>query len=278
MKITDTNNTKAKSVIFAIMDYYGFPYEGNFNGNYIWEKSVGEHCKVSDPGYMCTLKWVKVWIADDKPIISVFAGYNSEDHNRLNHTFTYFDPDEFKQLIDTQPWIWDILKPEEYVEVKMPDNLIPFSELYKNGVRPGDIVVEAWKTKNRIAYNFMLLRSTFPKYYDTSLCCNLLPQEFEGKMHLYQIGFHWSCSTDSLKFRVATKEERKAFIEACISRLHTPVDPDGWGWGINEYAQIIGNMRRDKLISDAKARKLSKELIEIHGVDLLKHCKETYGY
>lgn len=59
---------------------------------------------------------------------------------------------------------------------------------------------------------------------------------------------------------------------------HAYIDPDGWGWGINEYAQIIGNMRRDKLISDAKARKLSKELIEIHGVDLLKHYKETYDY
>ena len=277
MKITDTNNTKAKSVIFAIMDYYGFPYEGNFNGNYIWEKSVGEHCKVSDPGFMCTCKWVKVWLADDKPIISVFAGYNSEDHNRLNHTFTYFDPDEFKQLIDTQPWIWDILKPEEHKKVEWPKDLIPYKELFKSGIRHGDIVAEAWKCKDRIAWNFMLLRSTFPKYYDTSLCCSLLPTD-ENKMHLSQIGFHWCGSTDSLKFRKATDEEKKMFIDACISRLHTPVDPDGWGWGLNEYAQIIGNMQRDKLLTKTQAKKLSKELVSIHGVNLLKLYQERYGY
>ena len=159
-----------------------------------------------------------------------------------------------------------------YIEARSTQN-----ELFKKGIRHGDIVAEAWKRKDKIAWNFMLLRSTFPKYYDTSLCCSLLPTD-ENKMHLSQLGFHWCCSTDSLKFRKATDEEKKMFIDACISRLHTPVDPDGWGWGLNEYAQIIGNMQRDKLLTKTQAKKLSKELVSIHGVDLLKLCEERYGY
>lgn len=200
-----------------------------------------------------------------KGLILYHAEYENHDRQYFART-----PEDFYQ---------NFKEAEESNEksVEMPKDLIPYNELYDNGVRVGDIIAQPWRHKEGIAWEFVLLRKNFPENYDASLCCYLPPSP-QDKMYLTQIGFHWCGDVENLKFRKATEEERKMFIDACIRRLKVPIDKDGWGWQKEHYSQILGNMRREKLISNKEADKLNKELMDIHGVDLLKFYKETYGY
>lgn len=154
----------------------------------------------------------------------------------------------------------------------------PFTidDLAKNGVKVGDIVASKSSPYTNFT-DFCLLRKGFPENYNTSLCCN----STSYGMHLYQIGFHYM-GTPRSRFRKTTDEEKQMFIDACIKRLHEPIKKDNngyvWGWDEDEYAQILGNMVRDGLISMDKGEKLSKELKKIHNVDLLKLYKINYGF
>lgn len=151
-----------------------------------------------------------------------------------------------------------------------------FDELKDNDVKVGDIVASKSSPHTNFT-DFCLLRKGFPEHYDTSLCCNLT----SNGMHLYQIGFHYKGKPSS-RFRKTTEEERQMFIDACIKTLHEPIKKDEnghvWGWDEDLYAQILGNMVRDGLISMYQGEKLSKELKKIHNVDLLKLYKRNYGF
>ena len=146
-----------------------------------------------------------------------------------------------------------------------------FDELVKNGVKVGDIVASKSSPSTKVV-DFCLLRKGFPEDYNTSLCCN----NVADGLYLYQIGFRYM-GKPSYRFRKTTDEERQMFIDACIKTLKTPI-VENWGWQIEHYEQILGNMVRDGLISMYKGEKLSAELKKIHKVDLLREYKKNYGF
>ena len=152
-----------------------------------------------------------------------------------------------------------------------------FDELKDNDVKVGDIVAAKFSSTSKNV-NYFLLRKGFPEDFNTSLCCDSIG---DGQ-HLYQIGFHWQ-GFNPYRFRKTTDEEREAFIDACVKTLHEPMHRNDkgeivFGWDEDMYAQILGNMVRDGLISMYKGEKLSKELKKIHNVDFLKLYKRNYGF
>ena len=168
---------------------------------------------------------------------------------------------------------------EEAAETQYKEEFpFTFSDLEKNGIKVGDIV--AAKESSRSKYvHYYLLRKGFPKEFNTSLCC--CGNSYSNGIKLYQIGFHY-VGTPRNRFRKTTEEEREAFINACIETLHEPIKraDNGYAlsWDEDHYANILGNMIRDGLITESKGRRLNTELKKIHGVDLLKEYKKKYGF
>ena len=155
------------------------------------------------------------------------------------------------------------------------ENIYKFNELYENGIRPGDIVaIPSNRFECGISWNYVLLRDGFPQEYNTALCCHSDPRTPE-KMHLYQIGFHW-CGDISSQFRIATDGEKEKFITACIDALNKPIESQ-WGWGEVDYCEILHSMLEWGLINQIEANELNKKLKKVHGADLLKLYKKTYG-
>ena len=156
------------------------------------------------------------------------------------------------------------------------EHIYKFNELYDKGVRPGDIVaVLSQYFDCGISWDYILLRDGFPDEYNAALCCYKDPRNPE-KMHLYQVGFHWCGSLEHLRFRIVNDEEKKDFVNACISRLKTPMTDFFRGADIGYYAQILNSMLKWNLISKHTANKLNKELEKIHGVNLLKLYRKNY--
>ena len=156
-----------------------------------------------------------------------------------------------------------------------------FDELKDNDVKVGDIVAAKFSSASK-NINYFLLRKGFPEDFNTSLCCSCFDDDDIFDMSLYQIGFHYE-GAPTYRFRKTTEEERQAFIKACTRALHEPIRKNDsgyipYGWDEDEYAQVLGNMVRDGLISMDKGKKLSKELEKIHNVDLLKLYKMNYGF
>lgn len=162
------------------------------------------------------------------------------------------------------------------IDVRSLEGILTFDELAKHGVKPGDIVARpAGQYENGVAWNYHLLCKDFPDYFDVSICCHKDPRTPHQMMHLYQIGFHWCGSKDSLLFRIATPGEKEDFINSCIETLKNPLDE--CTWDIDHRSQILHNMVRDGLISKSLGQKLNRELKEIHGTDLLKYYKKHYN-
>lgn len=175
------------------------------------------------------------------------------------------------------------------------EKLYTLQELCDNfNVREGDIVGVCSNSLSNKVDEFVLLRNGVPEEYNTSLCCNLLK---DGKtMHLNQIGFHW-CGSINQKFRIATKEEKAEFKQACIDALKKPIirqkviikDKDKTtgeiiekevehvhGWDENCYAQILSALIRYDLMSQSSAYELNKELKKIHSIDIMKIYNKFY--
>lgn len=156
------------------------------------------------------------------------------------------------------------LTPKE--SVKEEDEFIPFDKLAEHGIKPGDIVI------NKSGDSF-LLRDGFPDDFNTALCCNKL---LNGSFHLSQIGFQWVGSTNGIKYRKATDEEREKFKEACIVSLNGRIYEESI-WKEQEYAQILHSMFQWNLIDKEEHDALNKKLKIRLGVDLKKLYKEVYG-
>ena len=155
--------------------------------------------------------------------------------------------------------------------------LYSFEELYKRGVRPGDVVAQfGYKCEHGPTWNYVLLRDGIPEEYNTALCSSRNP-EMPENVHGYQIGFHW-CGPIEQRFRLITKEELKDFIDSWITRLKEPIhDYNGIsGWDESHYAQILGALAMNNLLTAKELVKLNNELKDIHGLDILNIFEERY--
>lgn len=156
------------------------------------------------------------------------------------------------------------------------ESMVPFKDLWKMGVRVGDIIaVPLGENDCGIAWQYTLLRNGFPEYWDTSLVTYKDPRD-PKRMFFAQIGFHWCGSTD-FGCRIATEGEKKDFIDCCVEMLKKP-RVNEWGWFDDTYkAQILYNMKRDGLISRHVAARINKDMLALHGIDLLKTYKANFG-
>lgn len=151
------------------------------------------------------------------------------------------------------------------------------NELYKIGVREGDIVARPSNRFNTgTSWNYYLLRKGISDgEFNTSLCCykdSRLPE----KTYLSQIGFNWVGGPIN-DFRLITKKEYNDFVDACVWTLKTPIVKESpTDWGENEYAQIIGAMAKYKLLDYFELAKLNNELIKLHGTNFLSLYKKLY--
>ena len=53
---------------------------------------------------------------------------------------------------------------------------------------------------------------------------------------------------------------------------------NGYKCSQDQYAQILGNMIRENLITKNEGKKLNNKLKKIHGIDLLNLYKRNYGF
>jgi hypothetical protein len=161
-------------------------------------------------------------------------------------------------------------------EEKDYGKLYSFEELYKRGVRPGDVVaVLGPRRDNGPTWEYVLLRDGIPEEYNTALCSYRTPETPE-KVYGNQIGFHW-CGPITQRFRLITKEELGDFINSWIIRLKEPFNYL-WnsGWYEIEYAQILGALAMNNLLTSSELVKLNKELKDIHNFDILKIFQDRY--
>lgn len=131
------------------------------------------------------------------------------------------------------------------------ENIYSYDELYDKGVRPGDIVaLPSNRFKQGISWEYWLIRDGFPTELNTALCCYRDSRNPEI-VYLDQIGFHWCGDYDHFDFRIPSNEEKKDFVDACINRLKEPISKQfPFGWGENEYSQILHSMKKWGLISE----------------------------
>lgn len=116
MKIYDVKKPGAIDIVAGVMEYYGFPFHGFYNGYYIWEKREGHYPKMGEDNTNCDYRWVKVWVhprtpeelKKKEPVLEIFAGYNSVFHNAVCDSFRAFDTEEIGRLIRKHPWIGKI--------------------------------------------------------------------------------------------------------------------------------------------------------------------------
>lgn len=116
--------------------------------------------------------------------------------------------------IDGEPsWLFPFCDYRVFKE-DVPDGLIEFEHLGENGIKAGDIVAVTSSLGGNEITEYCLLRSGLPDKFNTALCCGILPNE---DLYLAQLGFAWKGAVRQ-KFRKATEEECKKFIDACIKK------------------------------------------------------------
>ena len=158
---------------------------------------------------------------------------------------------------------------ETFNVIKNLEGIMTFDEMAKV-CKEGDIVASpSYAVSGRgIAWTYYLLRDGLPDEFNTALCCGRDPRT-PIKTYLNQIGFHWCGSVDRFMFRRTNEKEKEDFVNACLDSIRRPISPEGWGWNENHYAQILGALIKYGLITEYKAKKINKELKDIHGVDIL---------
>ena len=106
MRIEKFSHPGARKIIEGTLEYYGFKCRGYANGYYSWWKNNGKNDTPDES------KWAKVWIypAQKERVWSIYAGYNSWEHNKICiKDKDCFDTEEFASLMEENKWITEEL-------------------------------------------------------------------------------------------------------------------------------------------------------------------------